>query len=718
MIEKADRIPPDINLIGETVVVLNTSLNNAAIYPRNHPGVDALLKRTLCLFQKLFEHRQSLVLAVVRDTLSVENYTLNKKNASYRKFAKLLTKLNIAHLTFLPDLTMDELYAFHLFVSDQLRDLSHPDIPGDSVLKHIRVGFIDYKSFSLEEGKTAGDISQENLWEQYISALIAGMLKTGKFDELEDIPPDLFVQIVNRMHKDGTDETAAEKIFPLYNQMLFERVISGNDIKKLLYYINGLHPDLKERFLDNVVSMLSEGAVSANHPLHGVSPEMVIKMFESAGSRKAAVPDTLKKLIDKLSGLIQDGREFSSVKGKCFVDDIYLPSDTLSMFTKSELDRTIFDTFETLMSDAYQREIQKLSEVRAEERFSDVLISLRKECDDDIIDKVYNLVVVELMISDLISEEEYRLFINTLKEQTSQLMWTGQYGQVLQILLLFQHNIKKNKFPEITSEAVLHYYTQEFFLTFIDSLKIIGRQARMEAWQLCDFYGERIIPFLISSVADEDSQIFRSFLLGLLRQFDERLVPCVLKALNDERWFVKRNMLYLLNSRRSEEISRHVRPYCRHENKKVNLEAIKCLMSMEDPYGLEIAREYLSSESEEDFEQALSLSGTFRVKEAIPDLLRLLTGKRSRKTALAKKILIIQTLGNIGDPSCLDTFRGILSRRNLFFKGSAEKMKEEIYRRLKNFSFADIEDMVQAGVQSRNRYIREESLKLSRTGSS
>jgi len=41
-------------------------------------------------------------------------------------------------------------------------------------------------------------------------------------------------------------------------------------------------------------------------------------------------------------------------------------------------------------------------------------------------DKMYYLIIFELMTSDIISEEEYRQFLATLKEQTLQYLSTGQ----------------------------------------------------------------------------------------------------------------------------------------------------------------------------------------------------------------------------------------------------------------------------------------------------
>jgi len=718
MPNEMEKIHPDARSLGEVIIELNISCRNVAIYPRDHPSIEKFLNRAFNLLQNLFKLRTDITFVVGKDTLIIDGFYLDKKNLGYRQFAKHLSSLNIAHITFLPGLTIDELYEFQHFISKQGTDSSLKEIQeifSDLALTHIQVGFVDYGAFSFEEGKTAEEIPQEDLWEMYIIGFITGTLKTEEiFDEIEEIPPDIFSRLLNKICKDGIDKTASEKILTIYVRKFSKKAFSSKEMKKLLDFINGLQPDIKEQFIDTVVDILSKNMDLATMSLSNISADLVIELFDTIRSQKIAIPESLQNLLDKLLSLHQKDIENLIFGGSSLVDDIFLPSDIMDMFAKSDLERIISDPFETTESDTYQEEIQKLLEFDATEMVSVSIARLKEQCNYDYIEKIYNSIILEIMSSDVISLEEYRKFIEYLNEQSAQFMWTGQYGQVLQIIKLLRSNVEKDKFADITSEALQYYYTQEFFLTLIDSLKIIGRKARDEAWCLCEYYGEAIIPFLIDSLVNEDSQTSRSLLMSLLRKFGDKIVPEALKRLDDTRWFVKRNMFYLLNGCKSNEIIPHVRPYCRHENRKVSFEAIKCLLSLKDSYGLEIIKEYLLSEIKEEIEQAIALSGAFKVKEAVPDLIHMLRKKGKSKADLSQKIWLIQALGNIGDLRSLDAFKEILSSKGLFFSGGLEKLKEEIYKTLKNYHYNDIEDIVQLGLQSRNEYIRVESLRLNK----
>ena len=442
-----------------------------------------------------------------------------------------------------------------------------------------------------------------------------------------------------------------------------------------------------------------------------------MELFEAIRSKKIDLPENLINLLDVLLNFKPQAAELRSIGENLLVDDIFLPSDSdmADVLSKLGTKKALSDSFETFSSDQYQKEIDQILEFDPSEMVSISLPDLKREIDDDFIEKTFNNIILEIMSSDIVSQTEYLQFIETLKEQTTQFIVTGQYKQVLRIRQLLQLNAEKETFADITSQALQYYSTPEFFTAFIDSLKIMGRQSRDEAWQLCEDYSEMIIPLLMDALISEETQSFRSLLMSLIRQFGDAMVTEALHRLNDSRWFVKRNMLYLLNGCKNEQIVPYVRPYCRHENPKVSFEAIRCLLSLEDSFGLERIKEYLRSGTQAEIEQAINLLSAYRLKEAVPDLIQMLGENGTNKADLSQKIAIIQALGNIGDLRSLDAFRQILFRKTFFlFKDGLENLEVEIYKTLTNYLYKDVQDIIQKGLKSRNEYIKNESLRLTK----
>jgi HEAT repeat protein len=185
---------------------------------------------------------------------------------------------------------------------------------------------------------------------------------------------------------------------------------------------------------------------------------------------------------------------------------------------------------------------------------------------------------------------------------------------------------------------------------------------------------------------DEESPTIRRFILSLLTSFGERVIPETLRRLEDSRWFVKRNMIFILMDCGNDAALKKARPCCDHENPKVSFEAIKCLLKAGDDYGVTVLKKYLNSESQELAVKAVMLAGSYRVRGVVPDLVRKLRKKAMSGNDFEEKIPVVRALGQIGDPGVLDILNSIQSSRSFLFKGALEKLKAEIRTSLKNYT--------------------------------
>lgn len=708
MPEERDKIPLDAQILSDAIIELNISRRNVTVYPRGHPSVETSLNHAFDHLQKLFELRPEITLAIAKDTLIIDDYFLDRKNPVYREFALHLSRMNIAYVTFITGLTKGELYEFHRLLSEGARDMPSEDLkealkgPG---LIHIKAGFIDYDAFSFHEGKKEEETREEHLWERYVYGLLEGTLQIGDMPDLvQEIPPEILAGLMNRAVTNDLKEETYDRVITSYMRKSSERAFSSKDIKRLMDFIDGLKPELKKQFLSSAFKNISKDPDSAGKALGDVPVDKIIGLLNTINEQKVAVPDALKNLLDKFSRLQPSGTVSLVSGGIILMDDIFLSPDVLGLLSGGN--------FENFITDAYQKEIHKLSEFDTSEIIVEELKELRKECSDEHIERDFNLIILELISSDIISEEEYVHFINILKDQAVNFIETGQYGIVLRIFRVLESNIEAKRFYDITSESHRYFNSPEFISQFIESLRITGRQVREEAFLLCDYYGDGIIPPLMDALIEEDSQMVRRFFIALITQFGGRAVPETIKRLGDSRWFVKRNMLFILREYGGEEILPHVRTYRYHNNPKVIFESIRCLLKFGDNSGIIALRKHLTSEDSDVVEQAIALSGSYRVKETVPELLRMLRKKSMSGTDLYEKIPVIKALGQIGDPGALTVLRDILSTRSLFYKGAVDKLKEEIYMTLKNYPYEDVKDLIEEGIKSRNEQIREESLRL------
>ncbi|MEK6693125.1 MAG: HEAT repeat domain-containing protein [Nitrospirota bacterium] len=708
MPEERDKIPLDAQILSDAIIELNISRRNVTVYPRGHPSVETSLNHAFDHLQKLFELRPEITLAIAKDTLIIDDYFLDRKNPVYREFALHLSRMNIAFVTFISGLTKDELYEFHRLLSEGARDMPSEDLkealkgPG---LIHIKAGFIDYDAFSFHEGKKEEETREGHLWERYVYGLLEGTLQTGDIPDLvQEIPPEILAGLMNRTVTNDLKEESYDRVITSYMKKSSERTFSSKDLKRLMDFIDGLKPELKKQFLSSAFKNISKDMEAAEKSLKDVEVDKIIELLSTINEQKVAIPDALKNLLDKFSKLNPDGTLSLISGGSIIVDDIFLSPDVMGLLIEGD--------FEKFVTDKYQKEIRKVSEFDTSEIIVEELKELKKACSDEHVERDFNQIILELISSDVISEEEYSQFITTLKEQAVNFISTGQYGIVLRTLRVMESNIEAKRFPDTTSGVYQYFDSPEFVSQFIDSLRITGRQVREEAFLLCDYYGDGIIPPLMDALIEEDSQMVRRFFIALITKFGGRAVPETIKRLGDSRWFVKRNMLFILRECGGEDVLPLVRTYRYHKNPKVVFEAIKCLLKFGDSSGIVALRKHLTSEDSDVVEQAIALSGSHRVKETVPELIRMLRKKSISGADFHEKIPVVKALGQIGDPGALTALRDILSTKSLFYKGAVDKLKEEIYMTLKNYPYEDVKDLIEEGIKSRNEQIREESLRL------
>ncbi len=708
--DEGEKLPLDARILGDAIIELSISRRNVSVYPKGHPSIEGSLNRAFELLQKLFELRPEITIAIAKDTIIVDDYFLDRKNPVYKEFAVHLSSMNIASLTFISGLSKDELYQFDRILSEGTKE-ANVKVIQETLKKwnilHIKIRFIDYGAFSFHEGKTEKEASSQRIWERYIYGLLEGALQTEEeSDAIQDIPPEMLANFLNKSVTGDIKEDTYDRVITTYIRRSKEKSFSGTELKRILDFINGLRPELKKQFLSSALKGIPKDRDVVENALKDVSADKVIEFLTIINKQKIAVPDALKNLLDKFSGL-QSGSTEDLIFGKGLIaDDIFLSPDVTNLLNEGK--------FETFVTDTYQKEIEKLLNFDAKGIVTEKLDELNRECSDEYLEKEFNLIILELFLSNTISEEEPGFFIDTLKGQAMQFIETGQYGQVLKIFMVLESDSLNKRFPRVTQEIIQYFYSPEFISQFIDSLRIIGRQMRNEALLLCDCYSEKIIPPLMDALSGEDSQVVRRFLISLITYFGDMSVPDAIKRLEDHRWFVKRNMLYVLKECGGKEVIPHVRPYCNHENKKISFEAIRLLLKVGDSHGIDALRRHLESESGEVVAQAIAITGSFRVKEVLPHLLQMLKKKSISGADLHEKIPIIRSLGQIGDPGALNALRDVLSSKSFLFKGAVEKLKEEVYMALRSYPYEDIKDLIEAGLRSRNEQIRGESLKITR----
>lgn len=715
MVEKRDETSLDTRLLSDAIIELNISRRNVSIYPREHPAVKQSLSKAYDYLQKLLELRNKINLGIAKDTIVVDEYYLDKKNPVFREFALHLNRLNIAYVTFLSGLTMDELFFFHKILSENPSELNEEIINErlkEEGVRHIKVGFIDYSAFVIREPSDEdkdGSVTDRGLWERYVYGLMTGTIRTGDIsDRIGHLPPDRLAEIVNRIKSEDIDEESYDRVITSYMRRASERALSGKDIQRLMDFIDNLRPELKRQFLSSTVRITEKDLANMKQAFSELSVDRIIQFLDTLNKHAVELPETLRNLLARFSKDTPISFEPVFVGETALVDDFFMDDELARLFDK--------DNFDFYITEIYQKDIQKIIDYDA--RGTEVF--LEKDLMEDILEEAtkvfYYEDLIELALDENISGDDYDEILKRLIELADDFINTARFSHVEKLFLILDENSHRGRFVEINNKWKEYLLSPDFMNRIVDSIRLHGRQNREEITGLIDRLGEKIIPALIDALIDEQSQSTRRFLLSLIIHFGNRAIPFAIKRLGDDRWYVKRNMLYIISECGGVQGLPHVKQYCHHENIKVRAEALKALLRVGDRYGIQVLNDLLNSKVEEDIELAIRLAGSFKVKELQGRLVDMLKKHPRSSVDFHKKIPVVRTLGEIGDPSVVKYLQETFHSRSLLFKGALDSLKLEILKSLKNYPVTEeIKEMIETALKSSKEDFQREAACLKRT---
>lgn len=682
-------LPLDARLLADAVIELNISRRNVAIYPKGHSLVEKSLNKSFNFLRELFELRSEITLAVAKDVLIVDDRNLDKKNPVFREFALCLNKNNIASVTFANGLSREDIYEFHRFLSDEVKHHSRESLKEiliDYKMAHIDIEFIDYRVFSCEEVRKDQEVSDGNIWEDYIFGLVNDSLSTG---EGEDVPlRETVSNLANLVTKvDYLKEDTYDKVISSYLRRSSENQYSGSDLKKITNYIDGLRPEVKKQFLNSTLNNISKGTDTDHKRIIEESVDEVIELLRVINEQVDAIPDALRNVLHKLSllsancnAVLTHKDEVSSIKQENIADDILVSPDIINLIRGSH--------FNKYVSNDYQHQINQLLKFDTAAHRVKIPEAIKGELSDKSIEIGFHQTILELITSGVrcsIPPKDHKYFIMLLKEQADDFAHNCSYGQIFNIVNVFKEEVQENDVQGIGFYVLQYIDSKQFINLLVKSFRMMDRKSLADAMLLCEYYGQDIVPPLIDTLIEENEQKSRRILIDLISHLGNKAYSELVSHLNnDDRWFVKRNMLYILGKFAYKEVAEVVKPYTVNENPKVRFQAIKILLYIVDDYAITALRDLLKSKDRGTFIQAIELSGLFKVKEIVPDLILLLKKKGRTGVDISNKIPIVKALGMIKDPRAIEVLRGLLSAKSFLFKSELQKLKEEIYLALEN----------------------------------
>ncbi len=173
--------------------------------------------------------------------------------------------------------------------------------------------------------------------------------------------------------------------------------------------------------------------------------------------------------------------------------------------------------------------------------------------------------------------------------------------------------------------------------------------------------GEPALPAILEALAEEESLAVRKRLLEALARQGRRALPYVQPLLDDPRWYVVRNAVFLLRRIGGSDVPALLKSRIEGAQPKVLLEILKALVELQDPDWFKLLFQTIDAGDEERRRVAIDVASRIRHPDVVAALVRRLretAGNRLRETA---SLDLIRALGRLRDPAALGVLREILA---------------------------------------------------------
>jgi len=698
----------DVRLLSEAVIELNISRKNVELYPPDHPIIKESIDRALEHLKKLLKSRSAVTLGIAKNMLVIDDFTLDKKNPVFQDFALSLYGKGIAAITFYSGLDVKDLVILHELIIMREGPIGNALVQMAEMkdLRHIKLSPVDLSVFEFKEGELRRGVLESKILEDYVFGLLEGRLADKDAEDLiHKVPPEEIASLINSQMPEDAPGEACDKVISAYLREKSKQVISREIFKRFLVFLENLRTELKSHFLSRTLSHhLSENEFE--RILAELKEEDLRKLFEIFEISSVTIPISLKNLLDKLSETTEKGEFFFDItaKGKAFVDDIEIDKGMVRLLEE--------DHFHTFVSEEYQKELELMIQgVEAEE--SQLTKKLKQDSGERVLDKALSDVILELLESDSINNEDYLKLVTKLSGLVDSFLSTGRFQELCDIYNTIYSYSLSGKF-KIEALGMIDYFfrSEQFISKLIEAFKFLGKYDTESAVSLAKVFKLYIISPLLDAFSEEANPNIRKFLIYLLSKMGVDVANEAAKRLNDKRLGNLISMIALIKECGGKDYAKHIRHFAKDKNKRIRTEAINTLLYFGDREGISYLKISLRGDDPEIKEQAILLAGTYKVKDAVPYLIEIIEKKDIFGSQSYSKLPAIKALAQIGDPQAIEPLKKLYRSKGFFFRGARNELKSEIFKSLKYYPVYAIKPLLELGIQSKDTEIRSISMSL------
>jgi hypothetical protein len=197
-----------------------------------------------------------------------------------------------------------------------------------------------------------------------------------------------------------------------------------------------------------------------------------------------------------------------------------------------------------------------------------------------------------------------------------------------------------------------------------------------------EFLDRNSIAPLISILGELESIHGRKILINILISLGKKDIQAIAKGLQDHRWYVVRNIIYVLRHIGDKKAVEYLLGTAKHTDERVRKEGIKALGELKSPLALQTLRDCLGDPDPAIRRAAVRALGNIGSETAKRLILEKVSGKDFHDKGLDEKREFFEVLAHWNDADITDFLIRVLRKRPLF-----RRAKNDEYRACAAYCF-------------------------------
>ncbi|GEM_PF-1107554 len=631
--------------------------------------------RLFTFLEQIFAARQTLTFSVARHGFLFADTFIDRTNRNLEKFANLLFQHGIASLTITPEVAPQAIHSFLKLVnrkpSETWDEGGMPVCLRSRKVTGLVVGEMSEDYFELKDAASEVEPLPATtvLWEKYALAIAHGLHLADADAEGADHSPAAMAAAAGAALQNRTEEekTAfARHAGRFLLSLKHEKVRTYRDatVRNLTTFINELPPDLRILFLTNVFNLnldidLAEDFAST------LSDECILDAFKNAAIEENYTPPVILRLLGKLAanrGLDTEGAvTHGSGQGpdSSMLADLFRADGFADYVPERYQDALLRVVREDHLPAGTEVELdqlkQSLEPAAVEDHLGQVLLRIFQETPD---------------------AQHLTGMCGNLRNTVDFYLTTENFGKITELL---QTIAATDPTAESAHVALVEHASSAAFIdAALDAVNRLGREKLEELATLILYLKEPFIVPLFARLNQEPNRSIRLVYLRLLKQIGPPCIGEAIRWLTDERWYVTRNMLFLLREIGDPTVLPEIRRYLTHNHAKVRQEALgACLLFRDDAAVGHLLRGFEAKEETEAI-RAVTLAAQANDPQVIARLLETVQKSSLFDYRLELRRAAVRALAVHAPPEALPVFAQILASHDRLRASPHEQLKLEI----------------------------------------